>query len=162
MNTAAVPEADQPEGRQPPWPEGTWLGFDFGLRRIGVASGQTATGTAGPLDVVAHGNRAPDWPHLQRLLKEWRPVGVVVGLPLGKDGEETPMSRRARAFGKQLALESRAVLAFCDERLSSHAAGEQFAAQRAGGSARRKDAAKLDAKAAAIILENWLQSLSHE
>ena len=151
-----------PESPDEAWPEGTWLGFDFGLRRIGVASGQTATRTAGPLDMVAHGKRAPDWAHLRRLISEWRPVGVVVGLPLGKDGEATPMSRRAKRFGRQLAEESGIALAFFDERLSSYAAEADFASRRAEGSARRKDAARLDATAAAIILQNWLQSLPQE
>ncbi len=150
-----------PQGTDPA-PAGTWLGFDFGLRRIGVASGQTATGSAGPLDVVAHGPQQPDWDHIRALLREWRPVGVLVGLPLGKDGEETKLSRRARAFGEQLAKEAGAALVFQDERLTSWAADEQFVAQRASGAARRKDAARLDAKAAAIILQNWLQSRHHE
>lgn len=159
MTMAAVPEQDEEKARAP---AGTWLGFDFGLKRIGVASGQTATGTAGPLDVVAHGPQQPDWNHIRALLKEWRPVGLVVGLPLGKAGEETPISKRARAFGSRLEQESGIEVLFVDERLTSWAVDEQFAEQRASGSARRKDAARLDAKAAAIILQNWLQSRHHE
>lgn len=156
---AVVPDDGQLPGQTP---AGTWLGFDFGLKRIGVASGQTATGTAGPLDIVAHGPRQPDWDHIRALLKEWRPVGLVVGLPIGKDGEDTPLSRRARAFGKRLAEESGVMVLYQDERLSSWAVDEQFVAQRAMGTARRKDAARLDAKAAAIILQNWLQSRHYE
>lgn len=144
------------------WPEGTWLGFDFGLRRIGVAVGQTATRTASPLVVVRHGDRGPDWPHLQALIDEWRPDGVVVGLPLGPDGESTPMAKRARGFGKDLAERAGVPVAWADERLSSRDAERRFAANRAAGSARRRDAAQIDAMAAAIILENWLQSLPHE
>jgi putative Holliday junction resolvase len=151
-----------PDGSTGAWPEGTWLGFDFGLRRIGVAVGQTATRTASPLVVVRHGDREPDWPHLNRLLDEWRPVGIVVGLPLGPEGEATPMSKRARAFGERLAGQGPLPVAWCDERLSSRDAERRFAANRAAGSARRRDAAQLDAMAAAIILENWLQSLPHE
>lgn len=143
-------------------PAGTWLAFDFGLRRIGVAVGQTATRTASPLAVVRHGSREPDWVHLRQLLDEWKPVGLVVGLPLGPDGDPTPMSGRARAFGDTLGAESGLPVAWSDERLSSRAAEQRFAANRAAGSARRKDAAQLDAMAAAIILENWLQSLPHE
>lgn len=159
MTTAAVPEQRGEDARAP---AGTWLGFDFGLRRIGVASGQTATGTAGPLAVVAHGPQQPDWHHIRALLKEWRPVGLVVGLPLDKAGKDTPIAKRARAFGRRLEQESGIEVRFIDERLTSWAVDEQFASQRASGSARRKDAARLDAKAAAIILQNWLQSRHHE
>lgn len=148
-----------PEGA---WPAGTWLAFDFGLRRIGVAVGQTMTGTANPLDIVRHGSDRPDWDHIRRIVAEWRPAGFVVGLPLDAAGGETPMSGRARAFGAQLATEFGVPVAWCDERLSSQAAGQRFADRRAAGAARRKDAAQLDAMAAAIFLENWLQSLPHE
>ncbi len=157
MTSAAVPDSAPAA-----WPEGTWLGFDFGMRRIGVAVGQTATRTASPLVVVRHGDAGPDWPHLDRLIDEWRPAGLVVGLPLGKDGEPTPMSKRARAFGERLAEHASLPIAWCDERLSSRDAERRFAANRAAGSARRRDAAQIDAMAAAIILENWLQSQPHE
>ena len=63
-------------------PEGTLLGFDFGLRRIGVAVGQTATRTAGPLVTVSHSDQ-PDWQAISALVNEWKPAGLVVGLPLG-------------------------------------------------------------------------------
>ncbi|MEJ2534008.1 MAG: Holliday junction resolvase RuvX [Gammaproteobacteria bacterium] len=137
-------------------PEGTYLGFDFGLRRIGVASGQTATCTANPLAVIAHGD-APDWAALERLVREWRPVGLVVGLPLDPEGEETDMSRRARAFARQLEARFGLPVHYNDERLTSRAAGELFASLRASGRARRKDAVRLDAMAAGLILQNWLK-----
>jgi putative Holliday junction resolvase len=143
-----------PETPAAPAP-GTYLGFDFGLRRIGVASGQTATCTASPLAVVAHGE-APDWAALERLVREWRPVGLVVGLPLDAMGEETDMSRRARAFARELEARFRVPVYYNDERLTSREAGDRFAALRASGRARRKDAERLDAMAAGVILENWL------
>ena len=151
-----------PEGASGAWPGGTWLAFDFGRRRIGVAVGQTMTRTANPLAVVRHGAAQPDWSHLRSLVGEWRPAGFVVGLPLGPEGEETPMSKRAKAFGAALEAEFDRPVAWCDERLTSQAAERHFADRRATGDARRKDAAQLDAMAAAIFLENWLQSLPHE
>lgn len=151
-----------PEGAGGAWPAGTWLAFDFGLRRIGVAVGQTTTRTATPEAIIHHGDREPDWPALERLVSEWRPVGFVVGLPLGPAGEATPMSKRAKAFGEQLATTFERPVAWSDERLTSQAAERRFAERRAAGTARRKDSARLDAMAAAIILENWLQSLPHE
>ena len=151
-----------PEGVGRAWPKGTWLAFDFGLRRIGVAVGQTMTRTATPLDVVRHGAKEPDWDHLSSLVDEWRPAGFVVGLPLGPEGDETPMSKRAKAFGEALETAFDRPVAWCDERFTSQAAEQHFADRRAAGTARRKDAALLDAMAAAIFLENWLQSLPHE
>jgi putative Holliday junction resolvase len=151
-----------PESAGRAWPVGTWLAFDFGLRRIGVAVGQTTTQTANPLAVVRHGDAQPDWEHIDRLVGEWRPAGFVVGLPLGPEGEETPMSKRAKVFGEELASAFDRPVAWCDERYTSQAAEQRFADRRATGAARRKDAAQIDAMAAAIFLENWLQSLPHE
>lgn len=138
-------------------PEGTLLGFDFGLRRIGVASGQTMTSTAGSLEVVRHSDE-PDWQAIERLVKEWRPNAFVVGLPLDGDGNETEMSRLARRFGTELEVRYSRPVYFQDERLSSVAAQEQFVNARSEGRARAKHARRLDAHAAQIILENWLQS----
>ena len=141
-------------------PRGYVLGFDFGLRRIGVAVGQTATHTASRLETVSHG-REPDWTAIARLVKEWKPATLLVGLPLGPDGEETDMSKAARRFGAALQKRFFLEVAYADERLSSRAAEDRFVEMRASGRARRKDANQLDAMAAQIILENWLQSL-HE
>lgn len=139
-------------------PSGFILGFDFGLRRIGVAIGQTATHTASSLETVANG-KTPDWAAIDRLVKEWRPAVLLVGLPLGADGEDTDMSRAARKFGHDLNQRYSLDIEFADERLSSQAAASRFAELRAGGALRQKDAGQLDAMAAQIFLENWLQSL---
>jgi len=133
------------------------MGFDFGLRRIGVAIGQRTTRTASCLETVSHGKH-PDWPAIDRLINEWKPSLLLVGLPLGTEGEETDMSRSARRFGASLRTRYCLTVEFADERLSSQAAGSHFIDQRASGNLRRKDASKLDAMAARIILENWLQN----
>lgn len=133
------------------------LSFDFGFRRIGVAVGQTLTGTASALETVSHGQR-PDWTAIERLVKEWRPALLLVGLPLGADGEETDMSKAARSFGAALQKRFAAPVEYIDERLTSRAAEARFAEQRAAGARRRKDAGQLDAIAAQVICENWLQS----
>jgi len=143
-----------PEGYRP---SGTLLSFDFGHRRIGVAVGQTLTGTANALAVVPVA-KEPDWRAIAGMVKEWKPVALIVGLPLGADGEETDMSRDARCFGTGLEDRFNIVVLFEDERLTSFAAGQRFVEARARGSMRRKDAAQKDAMAAQIILENWLQS----
>lgn len=138
-------------------PRGYILSFDFGMRRIGVAVGQTTTHTASALETVTHSNK-PDWDAIDRLVKDWKPALLLVGLPLGADGEETDMSRAARRFGKALGTRHSLDVDYCDERLSSRVAENRFAEQRASGNLRRKDASRLDAMAAQVILENWLQS----
>ena len=138
-------------------PSGCCFGFDFGLRRIGVAVGQTLTASARPLATVSHGD-APDWERIDALLREWRPQALVVGLPLGLDDGEQPITRRARAFGAALATRSGLPVHYQDERYTSREADARFVAQRQAGTKRRRHAADLDAVAAAIILESWFAS----
>ena len=135
------------------------LSFDFGLRRIGVAVGQTLTATASALETVSHGQK-PDWPAIDRLVKEWKPALLLVGLPLGAEGEETEMSKAARKFGEALGKRYSKDVAYIDERLTSKQAEFRFAELRAAGQLRRKDAIQIDAISAQIICENWLQSLA--
>ena len=138
-------------------PRGYILAFDFGLRRIGVAVGQATTRTATGVKTVANGAE-PDWAALDRLLRDWQPQLLVVGLPLGPEGDETDMSRAARRFGSALSVRYDLEVEYADERLTSRAAESRFADLRAAGRLRRKDAGQLDAISAQIILENWLQS----
>lgn len=143
-------------------PLGHLLGFDFGKKRIGIAVGQARTGTASGLGTAANGKQ-PDWAAIGRFVDEWRPALFVVGLPLSEDGGETAMSAQARQFGAQLSQRFGIEVDFYDERLTSVDAQRRFAELRAAGAVRRKDAARLDATAAGLILENWLQSLpTHE
>lgn len=128
------------------------LGFDYGTRRIGVAVGQRLTGTARALATLA----ADDWRGIDRLVAEWRPAALVVGLPLALDGSEQRMSAVARHFATRLAERYRLPVHLADERHSSGEAARRFAHRRAAGLARRKHAATLDAEAAGIILEAWL------
>jgi len=137
-------------------PEGTLLAFDFGHRRIGVAVGQTLTGSANALAVVSVADK-PDWQSISKIISEWKPAAVVVGLPLAADGGETELSKDARRFGRQLEGRYGVSVWYEDERLTSFSAEQRFVDARARGGMRRKDAALKDAMAAQIILENWLQ-----
>jgi putative Holliday junction resolvase len=132
------------------------LGFDVGSRLTGVAIGNRLTATARALDVVAMRDGQPDWNRLDALQREWQPDTVVVGLPLTLDGTEQPASRRARAFASQLGQRYGLPVLLVDERHSSREAAQRFAAGRAAGLRRRRDAAGIDAEAAAGILERWL------
>jgi putative Holliday junction resolvase len=138
-------------------PAGTLLAFDFGHRRIGVAVGQTLTGSANALAVVSVTTK-PDWQTITDIIHEWKPVALVVGLPLAADGGETEMSEDARRFGRKLEGRYGIRVVFEDERLTSFSAEQRFVNARAQGGMRRKDAALKDAMAAQIILESWLQA----
>lgn len=132
-----------------------WFGLDYGGRRIGIATGQPLTGTAQPLKTLQ--NTGDPFPDLEALVREWRPAGIVVGLPLAADGTESNMSRIVREFAERLgAAHPDVEVVLHDERFSSRIAGDRFREARKAGRARRKDARALDSHAAAVILESWL------
>lgn len=129
------------------------LAFDFGLRRIGVSSGQLITATASPLAPVAARDGIPDWVQLDARLAEWQPDALVVGLPLNMDDSESELSRLARKFARRLHARYRLPVFMQDERLSSREAREELSA----AFARRKGRLpSLDSTAAVLILETWM------
>ncbi|GAA0887928.1 Holliday junction resolvase RuvX [Rhodanobacter soli] len=133
------------------------FGFDVGSRLTGVAIGNTFTASARALTTVTvRDDGTPDWQRLDALRQEWQPDTLVVGLPLTLDGAEQPASRRARQFAAQLQQRYSLPVVLVDERHSSQEAAQRFAAARAVGLKRRRDAADIDAEAAAVILERWL------
>jgi putative Holliday junction resolvase len=129
---------------------GALLGFDFGLRRIGVAVGQTLTGTASPLTTLISRNEQPDWAAIGRLVAEWQPEALVVGLPYQMDDQEAEVACRARRFARQLEGRYRLPVHLADERLTTREARRQLG--RRGAEDRRL----VDALAAQLILETWL------
>lgn len=136
--------------------DGTVLGFDVGARRIGVAVGSAFGNGARALAVVDVHGHGPDWTAIDRLRKEWRPDGFVVGDPMTLDGGDQPIRKRAHAFARELHARYRLPVALVDERASSIEAAQRFASDRAGGRRRRRDAEVLDAMAAAVVVERWL------
>lgn len=136
------------------------LGFDYGARCIGVASGNRISRSARPLAPLPAQAGQPDWPRVDALLAEWKPEALIVGLPLTLDGGEQAVTRGARAFADTLTRRSGLPVHLIDERHTSQEAARRFAAQRAAGSARRRDAANIDSLAAAVILESWLTQMS--
>ncbi|MGH8191694.1 MAG: Holliday junction resolvase RuvX [Rhodanobacteraceae bacterium] len=132
------------------------LGFDYGARRIGVASGNRISQSARPLPILMVNAGGPDWARVDALLAEWKPEALVVGLPLTLDGGEQKVTRGARAFAEALGKRSGLPVHLVDERHTSQEAARRFAGQRATGTARRRDAANIDSLAAAVILESWL------
>ena len=138
--------------------DGTVLGFDVGARRIGVAVGSAFGHGARALAVIDVHRDKPDWTAIDRLHSEWRPDGLVVGDPMTLDGGDQPIRTRAHAFARQLQARYALPVVLVDERASSIEAAQRFALDRAQGRRRRRDAAALDAVAAAVIVERWLAS----
>ncbi|QEE23937.1 Holliday junction resolvase RuvX [Rhodanobacter glycinis] len=132
------------------------FGFDVGSKLIGVAVGNSFTASARGLSVLAMREDQPDWPVLDDLRAQWLPDTLVVGLPLTLDGAEQPASHRARRFAERLHARYELPVLLVDERHSSQEAAQRFARARAAGLKRRRDAAQIDAEAAAVILERWL------
>jgi len=128
----------------------TLLGFDYGQHRIGIAVGQGVTRTATALCTVTSGDGTPDWPRINRLVEEWHPQALVVGLPCHADGSESCMTRAARKFAHQLEARYGLPVHTMDERLSSHTAGDLQRRDAPGATA------GIDAIAARIILQDWL------
>ena len=126
----------------------TLLGFDYGRIRTGVAVGQTLTGTASALVTLTARNNKPDWEGIDKLVKEWQPDGLVIGVPVHMDGTEQEMTKTAQKFGRQLKARYNLPLYEADERLSSDEAERNIG----GGN----DKAAIDREAARLILQAWL------
>lgn len=136
--------------------DGTVLGFDVGARRIGVAVGSAFGHGARALAVIDVHGHGPDWTAIDRLHKEWRPDGMVVGDPMTLDGGDQPIRGIAHVFAAELRTRYALPVVLVDERSSSIEAAQRFASDRAQGRRKRRDAAALDAVAAAVIIERWL------
>jgi putative Holliday junction resolvase len=134
------------------------MAFDYGARRIGVAVGQTTTGSASPAGVVEV-RGAPDWGALERCLREWSPSRLLVGLPYNMDGTDTALTATCRAFAADLGRRFALPVELVDERLTSAAAtAELREARRSGARTRRVRREDIDAHAARLILETWLRA----
>lgn len=133
----------------------TLLGFDFGTKSIGVAVGQQLTGTARALTALKAQDGSPDWKLIEKLLKEWQPDYVVVGLPLNMDGTEQELTARARKFANRLHGRFGVRVELQDERLSTvEARADLF--ERGGFRALQKG--QVDSQSAVIILEDWFDT----
>lgn len=134
------------------------VAFDYGTRRIGVAVGQTLTGTASPAGALPSSGLGPDWGAVKQCLHEWGPSRVLVGLPYNMDGSDTVLTATCRAFGDELAQRTALPVEFVDERLTSRAATDELReARRSGAKTRRVRPEDVDANAARLILETWLR-----
>ena len=137
-------------------PEGLYLGFDFGYKRIGVAIGHSLTGTASPLTRINAQSGIPDWRDIEKLLKTWVPNGCVIGLPTCIDGTEQYTTIAAREFANQIHKRYHIPVYLTDERLTTKAAREKLFAQ---GGYRKVKKTDIDSISACIIIEQWMNEL---
>lgn len=132
----------------------TLLAFDYGTKNIGVASGQTITRSASSLAPLKAKDGIPDWAQIEKILAEWKPDLVLVGLPLNMDETESELSARARKFANRLHGRFGVKIELIDERLTSFEAKGEIMSR--GGSRDYKNN-PVDSIAARLILESWLE-----
>lgn len=127
----------------------TLLGFDYGTHKIGVAVGQTITGTASALETLHSVNHKPNWQRIGRLIEEWRPDALIVGYPLDTDDAPTDATVAALRFSRQLEGRYRLKVYLADERYTSLEARHRLGRKL-------KENETYDAVAALLIIETWL------
>ncbi|MGL5007099.1 MAG: Holliday junction resolvase RuvX [Plesiomonas sp.] len=132
----------------------TMMAFDFGTKSIGVAIGQEITATARPIASLKARDGIPDWAQIEKLLNEWKPDLVVVGLPLNMDGTEQPVTALARKFANRIHGRFGQAIALHDERLSTVEARSHLFSH---GGYRALDKGRVDATSASVILESWFE-----
>jgi putative Holliday junction resolvase len=123
----------------------TLLCFDYGEKRIGSAVGQTVTATATALEIIKVVNKKPNWGKIEHLIGEWRPDKLIVGHPFTLEGDRQEMTDAAEKFGRQLEGRFKLPVELIEEQLSSYEARRELKSSR-----------DLDAVAARLILETWL------
>ncbi|MCB1616221.1 MAG: Holliday junction resolvase RuvX [Pseudomonadales bacterium] len=140
-------------------PDGCVLCFDFGTRQIGVAIGQTVTGTASPLGVIKNHRQTINWDAITQAINEWKPSLLIVGLPLNMDGSKSDFCAQAERFSRQLNGRYGVPVELADERLSTFEAKSREAST---GRHRKAGYASdpVDSLAAHCILESWLSTLN--
>lgn len=133
---------------------GFYLGFDFGCKRIGVAVGQKITATAKPLPTLNATDGVPDWNLMTKLMKEWRPLAFIVGLPTKTDGSPQYTTPLAEAFAEELKTRFSLPVYLVDERFSTVEARSKLFEE---GGYRKLQQTQIDSIAACLILEQWMQ-----
>ncbi len=137
---------------------GLYLAFDYGERYIGVAKGHTETGTSSPEAIITNSSGSPDFKKLDKIVEQWHPVGLVVGIPVHMDGTEQVLTAHARGFRKKIAQRYGLPAYACDERMTTRHAAEIIKHNRHTGKRRKTSKADLDKIAAALILEKWFEN----
>ncbi len=138
----------------------TYLGFDFGTKKIGTAVGQTITVTASPLQTIRSINQNPNWDSIGKLIQEWRPAGLVVGISKQADGADNLVTPRMLKFCRQLEGRYQLPVFQQDETLSTYEA-KQLLFDEVSVSASKLWEVQ-DQLAAQLILQSWLNDRSQK
>jgi putative Holliday junction resolvase len=133
----------------------TTLAFDYGTKSIGVAIGQSVTGTAAPLSALKARDGVPNWDNIATLIEQWQPNKMLVGLPLNMDGSEQEITQRAKKFANRLHGRFGLNVVTHDERLSTVDAKARLF-ELGGFKKLSKD--KVDSVSACLIYESWLEN----
>ena len=138
----------------------TVLSFDYGLRRIGIAVGNTLTGTAEALETAAAADGVPDWRAIDRIVAAWRPAAIVVGVPYNMAGRDAGLTTAALRFADELAGRYGIEVHRVDERLTSREAEDDLRERRrSGAKEKRVRRGDVDREAARLLLLQWLRAL---
>lgn len=132
----------------------TYLGFDFGMKSIGIAVGQEITGTASPLRAVKARDGIPDWQELASVYDEWQPDQVIVGLPLNMDGTQQQVTFAAKKFANRLHQRFKVPVETSDERLTTVDAKARLFDM---GGFKKLEKSLIDSASACLILESWME-----
>ncbi|GGW49637.1 Holliday junction resolvase RuvX [Alishewanella tabrizica] len=135
----------------------TILSFDYGTKSIGVAVGSELTGSATLLPALKARDGIPEWEQIERLIKEWQPQLLLIGLPLNMDGSEQEFTVRTRKFANRLHGRFGLPVTLHDERLSTADARSRLFAE---GGYRNLSKDKVDSLSAQIIFEGWYEQRS--
>lgn len=129
------------------------LGFDYGKKRIGIATGQTITHSATPCTTLNQVDGNPDWPAIETEIKQWKPQALIVGMPYHIDGSENKMTAAARHFCCELKKRFKLPVFEVNEALSSQQAEEIL---KQDIKINKQNKHEIDRIAAAIIVQRWL------
>lgn len=135
----------------------TVIAFDFGLKRTGIAVGNTLTGSASPECTLQSRNERPDWEGITKLFAEWQPDQLVVGMPTELDGSENPLNKRINRFCNQLNGRYNLPVDQENEQFTSIEAADRLKELRQTGRKKKVEKDEVDKIAASIILENWMR-----
>lgn len=135
----------------------TLLGVDFGLKKIGLAIGQTITKTASPIGILKAQQGHASSEAVKKIIANWHPDAIVIGIPLNMNDTPSPIAAPAEAFAKWLEAETQLPVFRADERLTTKAARYELA-ELARANHSKRSSAPVDAYAAVLILEAWLHA----
>jgi len=135
----------------------TFIAFDFGMTKMGVAIGQNITNTASPLDPMNMKNGTPDWDLLEQLIKEYRPTKIILGKPKVINESSEALMKKIKAFKRSLERDLNQNVEWTPEHLTSKDAKEKLKVRRQEGILSRKIMkGQIDSMAATIFLQDWM------